>query len=173
MATNNFYFDNRCVVVSDDAFELGISPKIENKNISNLRSYPVFELSEYKDKFLTAQIVLSIGYYSDACLDYMQDDTSLEFINLDETFKDLYFDFIKVLERYKIKVLRRKVYGLLKDYYDDSSFENYAKLFDYVFDCERVNLNACIDKIRDEHEYQEIEKVGNFSNGEAVYIKIS
>lgn len=74
MSTSNFYYKNRCIVVSDEDFDNDNVPEYDNRTDYGLRSYPSFPLREQPNcKILIA--VLTGAYYSGACIDYIEDDT--------------------------------------------------------------------------------------------------
>ena len=73
MSAPNFSYDRRCVLVSNDDYEAGNVPKIGDV-FDNDRSYPSAYLADYKDKFTTIAIVITSGYYADACIDILERD---------------------------------------------------------------------------------------------------
>jgi len=71
MSTPNFSYENRCVVVSDDDFEVGNYPAVCGKNIGG-RSYASYELEEYEGHFIATKIVMTYAYYQGACINFVQ-----------------------------------------------------------------------------------------------------
>ena len=71
--TGNFYFENRCVVVTDEDYENGNYPEYEKKPIDPYsRNYPQYPLIDYNDGLNCYRIVLTAGYYEAACIDYVE-----------------------------------------------------------------------------------------------------
>ena len=68
MSAPNFSYTRRCVLVPNDAFDWGNVPA-HSERFDNDRCYPSCYLDDYKDDFATVAIVLTGGYYSDACID--------------------------------------------------------------------------------------------------------
>ena len=80
MSTNNFAFENRCIVVEDDDFTFENVPKhLEYVQGSN-RNYPSYYLDKYRHRFHTLDIVITAAYYSGACIDYTPNDKYLDCI---------------------------------------------------------------------------------------------
>ena len=68
MSAPNFSYDRRCVLVRNEDFEWDNVPS-HKTSFGNDRSYPSAYLDEYKDDFSTIAIVITSGYYADACID--------------------------------------------------------------------------------------------------------
>lgn len=71
--TGNFSYENRCVYVSDEDFEIGNVPETESTDIGS-RSYPSYALADYNDDLKCHRIVLTGGYYEGACIDFVEID---------------------------------------------------------------------------------------------------
>ena len=67
MATGNFCYENRCVVVTDDDYEIGNLPEM-GECVDNSRNYPSYLIEEFE--FWV--VVLTAGYYEGACIDYIE-----------------------------------------------------------------------------------------------------
>ena len=81
MGTSNFCYQNRCVVLTNDDYEFDNVPKLGNW-VNDNRNYPSKEIL-YKETSCTKeyaktikpirlhQIVMTIGYYEHACIDFI------------------------------------------------------------------------------------------------------
>ena len=74
--TGNFYYENVCLYVSDEDYELGNVPEIEDRSINYNRTFPQYPLVDYNDNLRFYNIVLTPGYYEGACIDYVEIDDS-------------------------------------------------------------------------------------------------
>lgn len=177
MGTSNFAYENRCVVVTNDDYEFGNLPKLGNWVNSN-RNYPSRILEEY-DFFKFYQIVLTSGYYEDACIDFVEknDVGDIEdwlgycLYNLNKK------DFIKEccdefgLTKYRIN----KLCGTIKDCGGDLDCwlsNAVEKITEYLKEIEANECNKVIDQIKKDYGYEEICCIGRFSNGECVYERV-
>lgn len=78
--TGNFAYDNRCVLVTDEDFEVGNVPETEDKAINQDHRFPQYPLTDYNDGLRYYCIVLTPGYYEGACIDYVEiDNESTEY----------------------------------------------------------------------------------------------
>ena len=77
MATNNFAYENRCIVVTNEDYEMGNMPSME-ESIDVNRSYPSYRLAVGED-FKFWDIIITSGYYADACIDYTEKDLDVEY----------------------------------------------------------------------------------------------
>ncbi len=175
MSTNNFAFENRCIVVEDDDFTFENVPKhLEYVQGSN-RNYPSYYLDEYRNRFYTLDIVMTAAYYSGACIDYTPDERYLNCIyecrnvvsnrDADDIFDDIYNDF----KAYKPQ--KRELRKLVKDAYNAEcgNYKPFDALFEFLFALEKVEADKILDQIKDDYGYTEVRKIGNFCNGEALY----
>ena len=71
MATGNFAYENRCIVVTDNDYEDGNIPPLGDWEKNTSRSYPS-RLLAVSDDFKFWNIVITTGYYSGACIDYKE-----------------------------------------------------------------------------------------------------
>ena len=99
MSAPNFSYDRRCVLVPDDDYEMGNYPSLGDC-FGDDRYYVSYYLRKYQDDFSTVAIVLTTGYYSDACIDIVDDnslvselscsDYHFALLTRDELFDELY-----------------------------------------------------------------------------------
>jgi hypothetical protein len=83
--TGNFYYENVCLYVSDEDYESGNVPEIENNSINYSRNFPQYPLVDYNDNLRFYNIVLTPGYYEGACIDYVEIDDN-------EVYSDILYD---------------------------------------------------------------------------------
>lgn len=177
MSAPNFSYQRRCVRVSNNAFDFGNVPDCDTP-FDNDRSYPSYYLDDYKDKFSTIAIVLTCGYYADACIDIVDDDRLVgelscgdyHFARLtrDELYDDLYYYFNGNITK---RMMLRHLKGLNRRDDDYQSKLSYAidAIFEEVRDYEVRKANKVVDKIKKEYGYKELVRTALFSNGEAMY----
>lgn len=177
MSAPNFSYSRRCVLVPDDRYETGDYPAL-GKCFDNDRTYPSYYLEKYEDEFSTVAIVLTTGYYSDACIDIVDDDTltselscsDYHFARLtrDELYDELYYYFHGNISK---RMMLRHLKGLNVRDYDYQSKLAYAvdAMFEEVRDNELKKADKLVDKIKKDYGLRELTKVAQFSNGEAWY----
>lgn len=175
MSAPNFSFDRRCVLVPYDRIEFGDCPAIGDC-FDNDRSYPSSYLADYKDDFATVAIVLTSGYYADACIDIVdREDKANELLgyanyysghNREELVNDICY-FLGC--SYNFANTRLK--GCRKDR-DDYEYR-LEKAFEVIVDdwreVEVRKANKVVDKIMKYYGLKELCCVARFSNGEAWY----
>lgn len=180
MSTPNFYFQRRCVLVTNDDYDEGNYPEL-GKYFDHNRSYPSNRIEEYEDKFSTIAIVMTSGYYSDACIDIVDDDSLVselccldyQFAKLtrDELFDELYYYFNGNISK---RMMLRHLKGLKRN--EDGYQSKLANAVDAIFEEVRANeirkANKVLDELKKEYGYKELICVGVFSNGEAIYNEI-
>ena len=76
MATGNFAYENRCIVVTDEDYAEGNLPPMGERE-GDSRNYPS-RLLAVSDDFQFWNIVITTGYYSGACIDYKENDATIE-----------------------------------------------------------------------------------------------
>lgn len=69
MATSNFYYENRCIVVTNEDYECDNVPAHSKYMQGSLRNYPSYILDDAEFDFW--DVVITSGYYEGACIDYM------------------------------------------------------------------------------------------------------
>ena len=174
MSAPNFSYDRRCVLVR---YECGYNncPTI-GECFDNDRSYPSYFLKDYENDFSTIAIVLTIGYYSDACIDIVdREDKTNELIGYagyysKYTRKELLNDvcyFLGCSRNFANKFFK----GLRRDDYNYGSQleEAFDTLVEAWRDIEVEKANKVVDKIMKNYGLRELTKVAQFSNGEAWY----
>lgn len=149
MSTNNFCYENRCVVVTDDDYTSGNIPRLGDYIKDCNRNYPSYELELssrmklIRETLLITKIVITSGYYSDACIDFVQNEEWLE--GTDQFYE------------WNISEL---------------SDEDYNNLISKLKDKEVKIANKIINRIKRAYGYIEAKSICIMSNGEAVYRKI-
>ena len=175
MSAPNFYFDRRCVLVSNKDFSFGNVPA-HDECFDNDRSYPSYYLDDYKDDFSTIAIVLTSGYYADACIDIVdREDRANELIGYAGyysryTRRELLDDvcyFLGCSRNFANKFFK----GLRRDDYNYGSQleEAFDTLVEAWRDVEVEKANKVVDKIMKEYGFRELCCTAQFSNGEAWY----
>lgn len=179
MGTANFHYKNRCVHVTDNDYECGNYPELGDYRRDSLRSFPSHKLSGYD--FIFWDIVLTSGYYSDACIDYVEKDyarsiddrfSSWRYDTVTEFCNDLFAEFPDLMSRSKI---HRIFSGLRKSgrsiqSFLDNKYDEFVKIAESI---ERDRVNAAIDKIKEDYGYDELAVSARFSNGETWYSKVA
>lgn len=176
MATGNFNYDNRCIVVTDDDYEMDNLPPMGGYDNSSLRSYPSRFLA-VSDDFDFWDIVITSGYYEAACIDYKRSyDKDVEyFIGATMYFstKKEFFNECKTtfgLSEYRL----RKVCGNVGEQDIETYLEvAYEKLTEYLAEQEEKKVNEYLDGVKQSYGYEEYETEARFSNGETIYRKVS
>ncbi len=175
MSTNNFAFENRCIVVENDDYEFGNVPKHKEYVKDSNRNYPSYYLDEYRNRFYTLDIVITAAYYSGACIDYTPNERYLDCIyecrnivsnrDADDIFDDIYSD----VKAYKPK--KRELRKLVREAYNAEwgNYKPFDALFAFLFALEKTEADKILDQIKADYGYTEVRKIGNFCNGEALY----
>ena len=178
MSTPNFSYKNRCVLITNDDYEVGNVPEMASRACNSNRYYPSYEVDEdeYPQKTPVAhKIVITPGYYGDACLDFIpneQFDLRGEFCcclhrydNVSEFIEDVQYYFPSI-SAYRI----RKCLGKLgnKDFREYLSDGIYA-LEEWYENNEQKLCNDIINHIKECYGYKELVCTAVFSNGEAMY----
>lgn len=177
MSAPNFSYDRRCVLVTNDDFECGNVPAC-TEPFGNDRSYPSAYLDKYKGDFSTVAIVITSGYYSDACIDIVDDDRLVGELSCydyyfarltrDELYNELHYYFNGNISR---RMMLRHLKGLNRR--DDDYQGKLADAIDAIFEEVRENeirkANKVVDKVMKSYGYKELVRTVLFSNGEAWY----
>lgn len=174
MATGNFLYENRCIVVTDEDWEDGNVPPLGKSDKNSSRSYSSTLLA-VSDDFNFWDIVLTSAYYSGACIDYKENDVTVEYwlgsTYYYETQKDFFNECHNEfgLSYYRLK----KICGNVGDLDIETYLENaYEKLTDYLREREEVKVNEYLDGVKKMYCYDEYVCVARASNGEAYYKKV-
>ena len=177
MSAPNFSYDRRCVLVPDDDYEMGNYPSLGDC-FGDDRYYVSYYLRKYQDDFSTVAIVLTTGYYSDACIDIVDDnslvselscsDYHFALLTRDELFDELYYYFKGNISK---RMMLRHLKGLDRRDEDYQSKLSYAvdAMFEEVRDKELKKADKVVDQIMKEYGFRELVKTVQFSNGEAWY----
>lgn len=176
MSAPNFNYNNRCVVVTNDDFEMGNMPSLGNIHGDNsLRSYTSTTLS-ISDDFNYFDIVLTSGYYEHACIDYCDKDGEAKGVEY-HCGNDGYFTSkIALFNEVKSSFSHISIYRMRKlckglNYAEDAE-KIYAIIDEYLKDCEEKSVNKAIDGIKQKYGYEEYATAYRFSNGETGYRKV-
>ena len=133
MATGNFAYENRCIVVTDEDYAEGNLPPMGEWE-GDSRNYPS-RLLAVSDDFQFWNVVITSGYYSGACIDYKENDATIEdwlgatfyYATQKAFFNECHTEF--GISYYRLK----KVCGKVGDMDIDTYMENaYEKLTDYL-----------------------------------------
>lgn len=177
MSAPNFSYDRRCVLVPADEYGFNNCPTL-GECFNNDRSYPSYYLDKYKDDFSTIAIVLTAGYYSDACIDIVDDDSlvpelscadyHLARLTRDELYDELHYYFHGNISK---RMMLRHLKGLnvRDDDYQGKLADAVDAMFEEVRDNELKKANKVVDKIKKDYGLKELRCVAQFSNGEAWY----
>ena len=169
MATRNFMYDNRCVIVTEDDYGNGVALLLGDY-VTHDRNYPKRLIKEFN--FWT--VVLTYGYYKDACIDYIEHpdrnpyDVMVGLIGYPATQKDFIQECKEVCGLSERQV--RKICGNVGndpiDYYIEQATEKMGK---YMADKERNEVNMCINGLKCQYGLDECTCVATASNGEGFY----
>ena len=170
MSSNNFAFENRCIVVEDDDFTFENVPEHLEYVQGSKRNYPSYYLDEYLNRIYTLDIVITSAYYSGACIDYTPDERYLDNLfayenDVEYIVNEIIYDF----KAYKPKKgALRKLVG--EAYIAEwGNYKLFDALFGFLFALEKVEADKILDQIKADYGYTEVRKIANFSNGEALY----
>lgn len=173
MATPNFAYEHRCIVVTNDDFEMDNLPPM-GKWLNNDFNYPSRILA-ISDDFDFWDIVMTSGYYEAACIDYIESEHDVEdflgstcyFDTKEEFFKECKNEF--GLSDYRMRKICGNIGKMpLEDYLEQS----YEKLTNYLREQEEIKVNDCLDRIKQTYGYEEYKTECIMSNGEAIYKKV-
>ena len=175
MSAPNFSYDRRCVLVTNDDFDFGNVPA-HDECFGNDRSYPSRYIDKYKDDFSTIAIVLTGGYYSDACIDIVDRQDKADEL-LDYTYHSSKYNREELLGDicYILGCTRNFANQRLKGCrLGDENYEhNIGKAFERIVEdwreVEVEKANKVLDEIKKSYGYKELTKTVQFSNGEAWY----
>lgn len=175
MSAGNFYYKNRCIVVTDEDLEYDNFPPLTNEYLNNsLRAYPsrVVDHDMYLRYF---EIVLTAGYYEGACLDFQEKDGNYIINDIScyiDTKKDLIDELCDVsgLSKYRIKKLLPPLNGMNFEEYKETACDI---IDEYLMNIESEKINNYLDKIKESYNFEEYATLARFSNCETIYKKIS
>ena len=175
MSTCNFAYENRCIVVTNDDYVMDNLPPM-GKWLNGNRSYPSRKLS-VSDDFNFFDVVITSGYFQDACIDYIRNERTAEYFLGDAMHSPTKRELFNVCkEEFGLSEYRlRKICGKVKNFpnYDiwiESAYEN---ITDYLADNEKRKVDEYLDGVKKLYGYEEVRCAGVFSNGEGIYEKVS
>lgn len=172
MATGNFCYENRCVVVTDGDYEMGNLPEM-GECVDNSRNYPSYLIEEFE----FWDVVLTAGYYEGACIDYIEHhkrspyDTVQGYIGYPSTKKELFKECKEAfgLSKRKMQAICGNVGDKdINDYVEKAT----EKVGEYLAKKEEKEVNEYIDKLKEGYGYEEVCRFATFSNGETIYQKV-
>lgn len=173
MSTPNFAYQNRCIVVTNDDFEMDNLPPM-GKWLNNDFNYPSRILA-ISDDFDFWDIVMTSGYYEAACIDYIESERDVEYFLGSTYFFDTKEEFFKEcknefgLSDYRMRKICGNIGKMpLEDYLEQS----YERLTNYLREQEETKVNKCLDGVKKLYGYEELRCTGVFSNGEGIYEKV-
>lgn len=172
MATGNFCYENRCVVVSGLDFEINNVPE-RFECVNNNHSFPSWLIEEFE----YWEVVITSGYYEGACIDYKEHhrrsayDVVQGYIGYPWTRKELFKSCKEEfgISDYRMRKICGNVGGMDSDEYVRISTE---KVGEYLAEKERKEVEKYIDGLKQMYGYEEYTCIGRASNGEAFYQKV-
>ena len=172
MATGNFCYKNRCVVVTNDDYDMDNVPDI-GECVDRSRDFPSSLIKEFE----YWNVVITSGYYEGACIDYIEPcshspyDVVQGYIGYPSTKKELFNECKRAfgLSKRKMQAICGNVGDKDIDDYVEKATE---KVGEYLAKKEEKEVNEYIDKLKEEYGYKEVCRVATFSNGETIYQKI-
>lgn len=182
MGTGNFYFKNRCLVVTDEDYEDDNLPILGDYNHSeSLQSFPArnVETDEYEKYFNWFNVVLVSGYYEGGCIDYRRNDNTIEnyipntwYVN---SAKELFEELNRFEETRITRYRFNKVCGKVSEtmgvcYFIERAME---RLEEYYCEQEEKKVNEFLDYLKEQHCYEDFAVMARFSNGETIYKKVN
>lgn len=176
MATGNFYFENRCVVVTSEDLEDGNVPAMGDTIERNYSFYS--DRLDASDFFRFHNIVITNGYYEGACIDYREREDMVAYYMgeawhwTDSTQKELFKELAKEfgLTMYRV---RKACAGIMFRPNSESYVQDvFDALEEHLREREAVKVNQCIDDIKRKYGYHEYAIAARFNNGETLYERI-
>lgn len=177
MSAPNFSYQRRCILVSNDDFAANNVPD-HTENFDHDRSYPSFILDKFRNDFSTVAIVLTYGYYEDACLDIVDDDSLVSELSCsdyhfagltrDELYNELSYYFCGNISRRMFNRHMKGLHRYSEDYQSELSYK-IDDIFEEVRDIELRKAERTLEKLRKAYGYKELVCTARFSNGEAWY----
>lgn len=188
MSAPNFYYKNRCIVITDDDYINGNIPEesqMETPRIEGSQYYtsvPVnvlegyLEKGEYEPSFF--RVVMTAGRYGDGVLDYLPTDFTVEdYVPMARygyvcTIEELVNHFRdadpSVSKRKYRELIGKRGKGDYEEWYEGviKRVEDYLRAKDKEL-CDKI-----CDRIMEAHGYKEYTCTGVMSNGEATYAPI-
>lgn len=182
MATGNFWYENRCIVVTDEDYELGDVPEIGDGHSSSDRNFGRSYLEDYRGRFLFWDVVITAGYYEGGCIDYVENDLWSEIWDITgnpDKFRTLeeFCRYVKdeIGDLLPYSRIRRHFTGMDRKVDTVRTFveDKWEGFYELARRAEEKAVNKTLDEIRDLYGYEECRRIGSFSNGETIYEKIN
>lgn len=176
MSTPNFSYENRCVHITNEDYEMGNVPETANRSCNDNRYYPSYEVeaTEYPQrKPIAHSIVITPGYYEDACLDYISNGFDIHndingcyrFDTIQEFIEEVQY-FYPTISAYRI----RKCLGKMGDQTREEYFyKGLDRIAEWVEETDAQLCEEIIDHLAESYGYRELVCTARFSNGEAMY----
>lgn len=176
MSTPNFSYEKRCVLVTNDDYEIGNVPETASRSCNDDRYYPSYEVeaTEYPQrKPIAHKIVITPGYYEDACLDYISNGFDIHndingcyrFDTIQEFIEEVQY-FYPTISAYRI----RKCLGKMGDQGREEYFhKGLDRIAEWIEETDTQLCEEIIDHLAERYGYRELECTARFSNGEAIY----
>lgn len=175
MSAPNFSFQNRCVLITEEDYDEGNVPKLGTWDDGD-RYYPASEIAESSD-LKTVKVVITTGYYRDACLDYIKTGKNLlDYINYDYCLSDYTRKELVNEIQYFFPWLSTRLINKVFKGCDRRKEDNLQRIQDAVYRMNEIILekesemaDKMINRIMKQYGYRELCCKGVFSNGEAIY----
>lgn len=173
MATGNFCYVNRCVVVTNDDFELDNIPNFGRCINLYSRCFSTHVIEDFE----FFKVIITTGYYEDACIDYIE-DPNRSFSDIIESYIGTVWSQKELFEecRNEFHLSRRKLLKICGNV-NGRSVESYIqdaieKIGAYLAELEEVKVNKYIDGLKQTYGYDEVRRIAVASNGETFYQRI-
>ena len=161
--------------MSNDDYDFDNHPEL-GKYFDGDRSYPSTQLAEYEDSFGTIAIVMTSGYYADACIDIVdREDFANEILGYVSYYASKYREdmvsdvchFLRCSKNFVLKHL--KGCDIRKDDYEYKLEKAFESMVEDLRDIEVEKANKIVNKIKKAYGFRELGCTVIFSNGEALY----
>lgn len=157
MATGNFFYQNRCVVITENDYEVGNVPE-KGEALDNDSYYPSATLKAPCFDYWTA--VITDGYPSGSCIDYIRREDGINMVVGYIGYPSSQSELIDAcrqafgLSVNKIKEIIGNVNGADIDQYIE---EAEGRIADYLAEQEEKEVNEFIDHIKETYGYRELQ----------------
>jgi len=181
MSTPNFSFENRCVLITNEDYEMGNYPEVTDEEIGS-RSYPSWVVDCRENEYMQFwRVVITSGYYADQCLDFVEIEPSpcdifnawWDYDHSNASKTEIIND---IHDEYRGTLTRKTIREAFKDAKDAQDWRNmdegFNRLLEIMADNEREEANNAVNRIKEAYGYEELGCAGIFSNGEAIYTRI-
>jgi hypothetical protein len=180
MATSNFCYENRCIVISDEDYNEGNLPETTAYRGGN-RNYPASEVEadeypafgNHSPKY--HDIVITAGYYEGACLDYItngytiEDDMMEDHGSAREVMDDIFCAAFGNLSMYRVRQLCGRLGNLSMYEYKRRAID---RVDEFLARQECAVCDAICNYIRDKYGFQEYRRAAWLSDGSPIYERV-